>query len=443
MSESVSHRTGEQSARPEGEQICVVGLGYVGMPLALAFDDEGFEVTGFDIDPELVETLSDGNDPTGEAGHDRVAESDVSFTAQPDNIVRADYVILTVPTPVDNTQNPNLDFVKGAARTVGEHISEDTTVILESTVYPGVTESELAPIIEEESGLTAGEEFNLGYSPERLSPGDGGKTLEEVVKIVSGDTDETLEDVATLYETVVDAGVYRAPSIQTAEAAKVIENVQRDINIALMNELAIICDHMDVDTHEVLDAAGTKWNFHDYRPGLVGGHCIPVDPLYLAHGSERAGYTPSLILQGREVNEYMPKHAAELTMRGLNEAGKVLKDSSVLVLGLSYKPNVGDIRTSEVDEVITELETYGIDVEGYDPHAQDDAMAEHFGIPIQDTPDFEGFDAVFLATPHDEFDRFDLSKVAGALNDDPVLIDVMADVDEADATEAGFIYDHL
>jgi UDP-N-acetyl-D-galactosamine dehydrogenase len=413
------------------------------MPLTLAFDDAGFDVSGFDVDTELVETLSAGNDPTGEAGHDRVADSEVSFTASPDALARADYVIVTVPTPVDNTQNPNLDFVKSAARTVGQHIAPGTTVILESTVYPGVTESVLGPAIEAESGLTAGDEFNLGYSPERLSPGDDGKTLEEVTKIVSGDTDETLADVAALYETVVEAGVYRAPSIKTAEAAKVIENVQRDINIALMNELAIICDHMDVDTHEVLDAAGTKWNFHAYRPGLVGGHCIPVDPLYLAHGSERAGYTPSLILQGREVNEYMPKHAAELTMRGLNEAGNVLKESSVLVLGLSYKPNVGDIRTSEVDEVIKELETYGVDIAGYDPHAGDDAMADHFDIPIQETLSFDGFDAVLLATPHEEFDRLDFSKVADALGDDPVLVDVMASVDEDTATDAGFIYDHL
>jgi UDP-N-acetyl-D-galactosamine dehydrogenase len=443
MSESVGREAVDDLVRPTGERVTVVGLGYVGMPLALAFDEQGFDVAGFDVDEELVEKLSDGTDPTGEAGAERVADSEIEFTAAAESVEGADYVIVTVPTPVDDTQNPNLDFVKSAARAVGRNLSEGGTVIFESTVYPGVTETVAGPIIEEESDLTAGEDFHLGYSPERLSPGDEGKTLEEVRKIVSADDAETLADVAALYETVVDAGVYRAPNIKTAEAAKVMENVQRDLNIALVNELAIIADHMDIDTHDVLEAAGTKWNFHEYDPGLVGGHCIPVDPLYLAHGSERAGYKPGLILQGREVNEYMPRHAAELLVRGLNDAGKVLKESSVLILGLSYKPNVGDIRTSEVDGVIEELETYGVDLAGYDPHADDEAMREHFGVPIQNTLSFEGFDAVLLATPHEDFEHLDLTRVADAMADDPVLVDVMATVNESSASEAGFRYERF
>jgi UDP-N-acetyl-D-galactosamine dehydrogenase len=428
---------------PNGETVCIVGLGYVGLPLGLAFDDEGFSVVGYDVDDSKVETLQAGTDPTHEVGDDRIAASDVRFTADPVDIERAEYVVITVPTPVDESQNPNLDFVESAGRTVGRHMAEGATVVLESTVYPGLTDTVLVPVLEDASRLTAGEDFNVGYSPERLSPGDGGKGLREVTKIVSGDDDETLADVAALYETVVDAGVYRAPSIETAEAAKVVENVQRDLNIALVNELAIICDHVGIDTHEVLDAAGTKWNFHDYEPGLVGGHCIPVDPLYLAHGSERAGYTPSLILEGRDVNEYMPHHAATLALRGLNQCGKVPKESRLLVLGLSYKPDVGDIRTSDVEGVISELEQYDVDVVGYDPHADDDQMEDYFGIPTQDALSFEGFDGVVLATPHAEFTDLELPTVAGALDDDAILIDVMGAFERDAAADAGLHYERL
>lgn len=440
MSESsaVGHRV-----RPGETVVCVLGLGYVGLPLGLAFDEEGFDVVGYDVDEEKVDALDSGTDTTGDYGDEAIAESGIEFTADPVQIERADFVIITVPTPVDDMKNPDLRFVKSAGRTVGEHMSEGTTVVLESTVYPGVTREVLAPVIEEASGLTLGEGFNVGYSPERLSPGDEGRGLRDVRKIVSGDTDETLDALATLYKHIVDAGVYRAPTLETAEAAKVIENVQRDVNIALVNELAIVCDHMGLDTDAVLDAAGTKWNFHDYSPGLVGGHCIPVDPLYLAHGSERAGFTPSLILQGREVNEYMPKHTAELAIKALNEGGKVLRDCELLVLGLSYKPNVGDIRTSEVRSVVTALQEYDIDVVGHDPHASPDEVQESFGIETQSELDFEGFDGVVLATPHDEYDDLDIEAMADALADNPVLIDVMGSRSAADAREAGFRYRKL
>ena len=283
-------------------------------------------------------------------------------------------------------------------------------------------------------------EFNLGYSPERLSPGVEGQGLRDVKKIVSGDTDETLAELSTLYGMVVDAGVYEAPSIETAEAAKVTENVQRDVNIALVNELSIICDHLDIETSEVLDAAGTKWNFHDYRPGLVGGHCIPVDPLYLAHGAERAGYSPNLVLTSREVNEYMPKHAAEHVLRALNESGKVLQESRVLVLGLAYKPNVGDVRTSEIGGVITELESYRLDVLGHDPHVPTDAAREEFGIDVVDDLEFDGYDGVILATAHDAYADLDVETMADVMNDDPVMLDIMGAVDGDAAVDAGFEY---
>lgn len=425
----------------ETATICIVGQGYVGLPLALAFDEEGYGVIGYDISEQKIGALSDGRDPTGDHGDETIAASSVAFTTDASIIERSDYVIITVPTPVDETKNPDLSFIESAAEMVGEHVSEETTVVLESTVYPGVTRDVLGPIVEERSGLTVGESLFLGYSPERLSPGD--TSLQDVTKIVSGSDEETLDRLVALYESVVDAGIHRAPTMETAEAAKVAENVQRDINIALVNELAIVCDHMDLDTHAVLEAAGSKWNFHPYRPGLVGGHCIPVDPLYLAHGAERVGYQPKLIMQAREVNEYMPKHTAELALRALNRSGKVLKDSRVLALGMSYKANVGDIRTSQVRGVVRALSEYGVEVVGYDPYANIDAMRESFDIEIQDELSFEGFDGVVLATGHDEFTSLSLETMATKLDDNPVLVDVVGTFESDQATEAGFDYSRL
>lgn len=429
---------------PEDPTVCIVGLGYVGLPLSIAFDEEGCDVIGYDVDEEKVDALAGNVDPTDEVGDEAVAASEVVFTSDPTPIERATHVIITVPTPVDGMQNPNLDFVEAAARTVGEHMATGTTVVLESTVYPGVTRDVLVPILQAASGLEHGEGFNVGYSPERLSPGDAGRGLRDVVKIVSGDTDETLADLAELYERVVDAGVYRAPTIETAEAAKVLENVQRDTNIALVNELAIICEHMDLDTHEVIDAAASKWNFHEYTPGLVGGHCIPVDPLYLVHGSERAGFSPKLILQSREINEYMPKHTAELALKALNEQGKVLQDSRLVVLGLSYKPNVGDLRTSQVAGVVSALSEYGIEAAGYDPLADPDATRETLGIePLADL-EYDGADGIILATPHDALlEEFDLREAREALADDPVFVDVKGVMDREEVTHAGFEYRRL
>jgi UDP-N-acetyl-D-galactosamine dehydrogenase len=441
MSEATTPR---KTLEPDGEtaRICVVGQGYVGLPLAIAFDEEGHDVVGFDIDESKIEQLSGGVDTTGDLGDARIAGSDVEFTTDVGTVADADYVLITVPTPVDEMSNPDLGFVEAAGETVGPHLSEGTTVVLESTVYPGVTREVLGPILEAESGLTVGDGLSLGYSPERLAPGTD-RTVRDVKKIVSGSDEATLDELTALYGSIVDAGVYPAPSLEVAEAAKVTENVQRDVNIALMNELSIICEHIGVDTHEVLEAAGTKWNFHDYRPGLVGGHCIPVDPNYLAHGAQRAGYEPKLITQSREVNEYMPKHTAELALKALNNQGKRLCDARLLVLGLAYKPNVGDIRTSEVRGVIGELREFDVEVEGYDPHADDEASEEYFGIDMQETMELDGFDGVVLATPHDEFENLDLRAVAEALDDDPVIVDVMSVLDEDRARSLGFEYNSL
>ncbi|MFP8955184.1 nucleotide sugar dehydrogenase [Natrialbaceae archaeon A-CW3] len=423
--------------------VCVVGLGYVGLPLAVGFGEAAFDVIGFDVDDDKVETLQDGVDTTGDLSDKQIAESGVTYTADPTPIQDADYVFIAVPTPINRDGHPDLDYVESAAHTVGSNMAAGTTIVLESTVYPGATRDVLVPALEESSGFSAGEDFFVGYSPERATPGDEEHGLADVVKVVSGQNEAVLNDVAALYESIVDAGVHRAPSIEVAEASKVVENTQRDINIAFVNELTMALEEMEVDTHAVLEAAGTKWNFHDYRPGLVGGHCIPVDPNFLAYQAERSGYTPELIQAGREVNESVPAHLAEITIKALNRCHKTLCNSRVLVLGLAYKPNVDDIRSSKVSNVIAQLEDYDVDVEGYDPHADNEMAREAFGIEMQDQLSYEGFDAVMVATPHDEFAALDLESIAADLAEQPALIDVTGAVDEAAAARAGFVYRRL
>ncbi|KTG08392.1 nucleotide sugar dehydrogenase [Haloprofundus marisrubri] len=422
------------------ETICVVGLGYVGLPLAVHFDRVDQQVIGYDIDDDKIGTLSEGVDTTGDLSDAVVADSDVEFTSDPATITDADYVIVTVPTPVDEMENPDLRFVESAGETVGEHMTPDTTVVLESTVFPGATRSVLAPALEEASGLTEGEEFFVAYSPERATPGDEKHGLRDVVKVVGADDPAVLEDVADLYECVVDAGVHRTSSLEAAEASKVVENVQRDLNIALMNELAVAFDRIGINTQEVLDAAGTKWNFHDYSPGLVGGHCIPVDPFYFAYRSKMEGYVPELTLKARDVNRRMPEHVSELALKTLNDCGNVLGESRVVVLGLTYKPNVADIRTSKVDGVIDTMQEYGVDVLGFDPYADPEQTSQAFGIDVMDQPSFENADGIVLATPHDVFESLDLDAAREEMNDDPFLLDVCGELDAEEVVGHGFTY---
>lgn len=435
----------QQGPASELGTVCVVGLGYVGLPLAVHFADARYPVIGYDIDDEKVGTLQRGRDPTGDVSDAAVRESDAVFTSEPSAIAEADYVIVTVPTPVDRDERPNLEYVESAADTVGRHLTPETTVILESTVYPGATREVFIPTLEAASDLTSPLDFGVGYSPERISPGETGRGLSEVVKIVSGQTNAIRSDIADLYDSIVDAGVYRAQSIEVAEAAKVVENVQRDINIAFVNELAMAFARMDlgIDTHEVLEAAQSKWNFHDYRPGLVGGHCIPVDPYFFSQCSKRAGFVPELMLRGRQVNESMPEHVAQLMIKGLNGNQKTLRDARVLVLGLTYKANVPDVRTSKADDVADHLGQYDIDVVGYDPVGELAEMREAFDFDVLDTLSFAGCDGVLLATPHEAFLELEPTRMADALNPDPVFVDVSAAMAPEALTAAGIAYRRL
>ena len=345
--------------------VCVVGLGYVGLPLAKAFSKH-LKVTGYDIDEEKIKNLNSNNN-----------EDNLEFTAKPSKIRQADFVLICVPTPVTKSKEPDLKYVKSATEIVGKNLKKGAVVVLESTVYPGVTEEIVKPIMEEKSGMKCGADFKIGYSPERINPGDEAHTLDKITKVVAGMDEKTTEILADLYGLITN--VYKAKDIKTAEAAKVIENIQRDLNIALMNELAIIFHKMGLDTKAVLEAASTKWNFHRYSPGLVGGHCIPVDPYYLVYKAKELGYHPQVILAGRAINDYMPKHVAEMAIKSLNEVGKVIKGSKVLIMGLTYKENVPDTRESPVREMVKELKEFGVNVYGYDPLLSKEEI-EAFGV---------------------------------------------------------------
>ena len=408
----------------KSKTVCVVGLGYVGLPLAKAFS-KYLSVIGYDIDKEKIRKLNNNNN-----------EGNLKFTADSSKIKEADFVLICVPTPVTKTKEPDLRYVKSAAEIVGQNLKRGAIVVLESTVYPGVTDGIVKPILEKESGLKYGIDFKIGYSPERINPGDEAHALNKITKIVSGMDEETTEILAELYGLITN--VYKAKDIKTAEAAKVIENIQRDLNIALMNELAIIFHKMGLDTKSVLEAASTKWNFQRYSPGLVGGHCIPVDPYYLVYKAKELGYHPQVILAGRAINDYMSKHVAKMVIKGLNEVGKVIKGSKVLIMGLTYKENVADTRESSVREMVKELKEFGIEVYGYDPLLSREEI-EDFGIKPLD--DFSvKVDCVILTVAHDESKKIKLEDMKMFMSDEPVLIDVRSMFKEKDAIEKGFYY---
>lgn len=430
----------ENKLRSKEAVVCVVGLGYVGLPLAIEFDRSGLKVIGFDVKEEKIKDLKNGIDEMNEVDEDELKKSPIEFTSNPNDIKKADFIVVAVPTPITKSKMPDLKYVIAASETVGENMKRGVIVSYESTVYPGVTEEVCEPILEEKSGLKCGVDFKLGYSPERVNPGDKEHTIDKIVKVVGGMDPETTDLLAELYDHVTKAGTFKARDIKTAEAAKVIENVQRDLNIALMNELAIIFEQMGLSIWDVLDAAYTKWNFGRYRPGLVGGHCIPVDPYYLTYKAEELGYHPQIILAGRRVNDGMPKHVAELTVKALNEVGKVPKDSRVLLMGLAFKENVKDCRTSPSKGIIQELKSYGVEVIGYDPLLDQEEIKDEFGIDSIDSLDVRDIDAVVLATAHDIFREIRLDNLKACMNTNPLIVDARGFFDQRGVEEEGFSY---
>ncbi len=426
------------------EKISLVGLGYVGMPIAIEFAKRGVKVIGYDLNEAKINTYKSGIDPTNEVGDEAIRNTTVEFTADETRLRDAKFHIVAVPTPVNDDHTPDLTPVEGASRIVGRNLTKGAIVVFESTVYPGVTEDVCVPIMEAESGLKCGVDFKVGYSPERINPGDKVHRLETIVKIVSGMDDETLEEVAKVYEIVVDAGVHRASCIKVAEAAKVIENSQRDINIAFMNELSIIFNKMGIDTKSVLEAAGTKWNFLKFYPGLVGGHCIGVDPYYLTYKAEQLGYHSQVILSGRRINDDMGKYVAESIVKNLIKADVAIKSAKVAILGFTFKENCPDTRNTKIIDIYNELKEYGITATVADPTA-DKAEAKHlYGMEFVDMSDIKDCDAVILAVAHEEFKNFteaDFDKMfKSGDNGTKVLADIKGLLDRTQYENAGYIY---
>ena len=418
--------------------VAVVGLGYVGLPLAVEFGKK-YKTIGFDVSKSRVAALRSGTDPNGEtSGEDLRQSTGLEITDNPAALKEADFIVVAVPTPVDQAHQPDFSPLVSASESVGAHLKQGAIVVYESTVYPGATEEICIPVLEKTSGLLWKQGFHVGYSPERINPGDREHTLTRIVKVVAGDDVETLEKVATLYGSIVTAGVHRASSIRVAEAAKVIENTQRDLNIALMNELAIIFDRLGLDTSEVLEAAGTKWNFLKFRPGLVGGHCIGVDPYYLTHKAEMAGYHPEVILAGRRINDGMGKFIAEKTVKLMASAGSPIKGAKVNVLGLTFKENCPDLRNSRVPDIVRELESYGVDVYIHDPIA-DSAEAEHeYGLKLTPWKNLPIADAIVVAVAHQQFITTSIGDLITRIKPGGCIADVKACMNITHLKAAGF-----
>lgn len=425
------------------EQIAVIGLGYVGLPLAVSFANHA-KVIGFDIDSNKIDKYLNGIDVTKEIGNEKIKKSTVVFSHDEKDLKSSRFLIVSVPTPVNSNKVPDLAPVIGASRTIGRNLSEGSIVVYESTVYPGVTEDICIPILEEESGLKCGIDFKVGYSPERINPGDKVNKLENIVKIVSGIDEESLDTIAKIYEIIIDAGVYRAETIKVAEAAKVIENSQRDINIAFMNELAMVFNKMDIDTSAVLEAAGTKWNFLDFKPGLVGGHCISIDPYYFIYKAEELGYHSQIILSGRKINDGMSKYVTENIIKNLVQSKKNLNEVKVLILGLAFKEDCPDVRNSKVFEIVHELHEYNIDTMIVDPLVDKKEVEKEHGLKVVDLKNVSKVDAVIMAVPHKEFKKLKLEELLSYYKEPfasgKLLIDIKKAFNKKEALNKGFKY---
>ena len=422
---------------PQSPVIAVVGLGYVGLPLAVEFG-KLFPTIGFDLSLRKVEAYRRFEDPTGEVSPEQLrAATLLNCTTDGAALKDADFIVVAVPTPIDDARRPDFFPLISSSETVGRHMKRGAIVVYESTVYPGATEEICVPVLEKFSGLKWKQDFNIGYSPERINPGDKLRTLTKIVKLVSGDTPETLAVVQKLYGDIIDAGVYPASSIRVAEAAKVIENTQRDLNIALMNELSLIFNRMGIDTLEVLEAAGTKWNFLPFRPGLVGGHCIGVDPYYLTHKAEMLGYQPQVILAGRRINDSMGKYVAEQTVKQMIAAGHPVKDANVIVLGVTFKEDCPDLRNSKVIDVIRELQSYGVKVHVHDPLADNEECQHEYGIGLTEWDQLPQASAIIAAVAHQPYKQMGVAQLLGKLKPGGVFSDVKSVYDPAAVRQAG------
>ncbi len=422
------------------EKLSVIGLGYVGLPLAICFAKK-VEVIGFDIDKEKVGACKKGIDATNEVGSKSLQETTAFLTSNEKELQKVRFHIIAVPTPINLDKTPNLDAVIKASRIVGRNLTKDSIVVYESTVYPGVTEDICKPVLEKESGLKCGIDFKIGYSPERINPGDKVHRLEKIKKVVSGMDKESLDIIAKVYGLIIKAGVYKAENIKVAEAAKVIENSQRDINIAFMNELSIIFNKLGIDTQAVLRAASTKWNFLKFTPGLVGGHCIGVDPYYLTYKAEQIGYSSQIILAGRKINDDMGKYVAENTLKQLIKVGKQIKGCKVLVMGITFKENCPDIRNSKVIDIFNELKEYGMKIKVVDPLAEESEVQKEYGIKLSKIEDVTDVDVVIFTIPHEKFKNISLKDLSKIYKDDKlVLIDIKGMFDKKEAENLNYLY---
>ncbi|MGD6967750.1 nucleotide sugar dehydrogenase [Rossellomorea vietnamensis] len=430
-----------QRIRDKEEKISVIGLGYVGLPLAVEFAKK-FSVVGFDLNQKKLEQYKNGVDVTNEVGDDALRNTTTVFSSNEEDIKECKFHIVAVPTPINSDKTPDLTPVISASEAVGRNLVKGSIVVFESTVYPGTTEEICIPILERESGLKFGEDFKVGYSPERINPGDKVNTLTKIIKIVSGSDEEALEVVADVYSSIIEAGVFRAESIKVAEAAKVIENSQRDINIAFMNELSMVFNKMDINTNAVLEAAGTKWNFLKFTPGLVGGHCIGVDPYYFTYKAEQLGYHSQIILSGRKINDDMGKYVASNIIKKLIKAGYPVKGSTIAILGLTFKENCPDVRNTKVIDIIEELKEFGVNVLVHDPVAEKEEVYSVYGIELVDKEALKNLDGIVMAVAHDEFKNdYNLDFLDQAFQgENKVLVDIKGIFDRKESESRGFEY---
>jgi len=430
----------------KSEKLAVIGLGYVGLPIAISFAKK-IDVIGFDISKEKIAMYKLGIDPTNEVGNDEIKASSIEFTSDEDKLKEALFYVVAVPTPINLDKTPNLDPVVKASELIGRNIKKNSIVVYESTVYPGVTEDVCIPILERESGMKCGIDFKVGYSPERINPGDKVHTLENIVKIVSGVDEESLSEISKVYELVIKAGVHKAPTIKVAEAAKVVENSQRDINIAFMNELAIVFDKMNIDSKDVLEAMNTKWNSLGFSPGLVGGHCIGVDPYYFIYEAEKLGYHSQIILSGRKINDSMGNFIAENIVKELILANKKVKEAKIAILGITFKENTPDTRNSKVVDIVTKLKEYNINPIIVDPVADAKEAKHEYGIELKEMNDLSDLDCLILAVPHDYFSKLSLSQIDSFYKNEEkqtkILFDIKSILNKKALLERGYVYWNL